>query len=163
MRQFGLSTCQYDLWKWQTFPTTASINKEQQRLASDSMSCSRALGVLRVVGGPSLHRPRAASLGIQGGLGWRATLREGQTDSSWIWDRSLGLPGKDRGWKNMDRDVRVQTTAHLGSFHMLARSRSKSFKIGFNSTWTKNLQMDKLNLEKAEELEIKLSTSGGPP
>ena len=54
----------------------------------------------------------------------------------------------------MDRDVRVQTTAHLGSFHMLAMSRSKSFKIGFNSTRTKNSQMDKLNLEKAEELEI---------
>ena len=27
---------------------------------------------------------------------------------------------------------------------------SKSFKLGFNSTWTKNFQMYKLNLEKAE-------------
>ena len=28
---------------------------------------------------------------------------------------------------------------------------SKSFKLGFNSTWTKNFQMFKLDLEKAEE------------
>ena len=45
----------------QTFPTTASVNKEQQRLASDSIACSWVLGVLQVLGGPSLHRPRAAS------------------------------------------------------------------------------------------------------
>ena len=34
---------------------------------------------------------------------------------------------------------------------MLARSSSKSFKLGFNSMWTKNFQMYKLGLEKAEE------------
>ena len=34
----------------------------------------------------------------------------------------------------------------------------KSFKLGFNSTWTKNFQVN-LGLEKAEKLEIKLSTS----
>ena len=39
---------------------------------------------------------------------------------------------------------------------MLARSFSKSSKLGFNSTWTKNFQMCKLDLEKAEESEIKL-------
>ena len=33
------------------------------------------------------------------------------------------------------------------------------FKLGFNSTWTENLQMFKLDLEKAEEPEIKLPTS----
>ena len=32
---------------------------------------------------------------------------------------------------------------------------------GFNSTWTENFQMIKLDLEKAEELEIKLPTSVG--
>ena len=37
----------------------------------------------------------------------------------------------------------VQTTTQLHSFHMLARSRSKSFKLGFNSTWTENFQMYK--------------------
>jgi len=39
---------------------------------------------------------------------------------------------------------------------MLARSWSKSFKQGFNSMWIKNFQMYKLDLEKAEEPEIKL-------
>ena len=33
------------------------------------------------------------------------------------------------------------------------------FKLGFNNTWTKNFQMFKLALEKAEEPEIKLPTS----
>ena len=37
----------------------------------------------------------------------------------------------------------------------------KSFKLGFNSMWTKNLQMYKMDLEKAEEPEIKLPTSVG--
>ena len=44
---------------------------------------------------------------------------------------------------------------------MLARSCSKSFKLGFNSTWTENFQMSKMNLEKAEEPEIKLPTPTG--
>ena len=34
-------------------------------------------------------------------------------------------------------------------------------QAGFNSTWTKNFQVYKLDLEKAEEPEIKLSTSDG--
>ena len=55
----------------------------------------------------------------------------------------------------------VQTTTQLQSFHMLARSCSKSSKLGFNSTWTENFQMYKLDLEKAEELEGKLPTSIG--
>ena len=33
----------------------------------------------------------------------------------------------------------------------------KSYKLAFNSTWTKNFQKYKLDLEKAEEPEIKLS------
>ena len=53
----------------------------------------------------------------------------------------------------------VQTTTWLHSFHMLAKSCSKSFKLGFNSTWTETLQMFKLDLKKAEEPEIKLPTS----
>ena len=44
------------------------------------------------------------------------------------------------------------------SFHMLIKLWSKSFKLGFNSMWTKNFQMFKLVLEKAEEPEIKLPT-----
>ena len=44
---------------------------------------------------------------------------------------------------------------------MLARKCSKSFNFGFNSTWAENFQMFKLDLEKAEESEIKLPTSIG--
>ena len=53
----------------------------------------------------------------------------------------------------------IQTTAQLCSFHKLARQYSKSFKLSFSGTWTKNFQMYKLDLEKAEEPEVKLSTS----
>ena len=42
---------------------------------------------------------------------------------------------------------------------MLAGLCSKSFKLGFNNMWTENSQMYKLDLEKAEEPETKLSTS----
>jgi len=44
---------------------------------------------------------------------------------------------------------------------MLAKYCSKFSKPGFNSTWTVNFQMFKLDLEKAEEPEIKLPTSAG--
>ena len=53
----------------------------------------------------------------------------------------------------------AQTTTQLHSFHMLARLCSKSFKLGFHSMWTENFQMYKLDLEKAEESEIKLPIS----
>ena len=53
----------------------------------------------------------------------------------------------------------VQTTAQLHSSHKLAKWCSKFSKPGFNSMWTVNFQMFKLDLEKAEEPEIKLPTS----
>ena len=55
----------------------------------------------------------------------------------------------------------AQTTAQLHSSHTLSKWCSKSSKPGFNSTWTVNFQMFKLDLEKAEEPEIKLPTSTG--
>ena len=55
----------------------------------------------------------------------------------------------------------VQTTTQLHSSHMLAKKFSKFSKLAFNSTWTQNLKMLKLDLEKAEEPEIKLPTSTG--
>ena len=55
----------------------------------------------------------------------------------------------------------AQTTAQLHSSHMLVKQCSKFSKPDFNSMWTMNLQMFKLNLEKAEEPEIKLPTSAG--
>ena len=54
-----------------------------------------------------------------------------------------------------------QTTAQLHSFHKLERSCIKSFKLGFNSMWTENIQMNKLDLEYAEEPETKLPISTG--
>ena len=53
----------------------------------------------------------------------------------------------------------AQTTAQLCSSHMLAKECSKFSSLSFNST--ENFQMFKLDLEKAEELEIKLPTSIG--
>ena len=55
----------------------------------------------------------------------------------------------------------AQTTAQLHSSHTLAKQWSKFSKWGFNNTWTENFQMFKLDLEKAEEPEIKLPTSFG--
>ena len=57
----------------------------------------------------------------------------------------------------------AQTTAQLHSSHTLAKVCSKSSKPNFNSTWTMNLHMFKLYLEKAEEPEITLPTSAGSP
>ena len=53
----------------------------------------------------------------------------------------------------------VQTTAQLHSSHTLPKKCSNFSKPGFNSMWIKNFQMFKLNLEKAEEPEIKLLIS----
>ena len=49
----------------------------------------------------------------------------------------------------------VQTTTQLYSSHTLAKLCSKFSKSDFNSMWTMNSQMFKLDLEKAEEPEIK--------
>ena len=55
----------------------------------------------------------------------------------------------------------VQTTAQLHSSHTVAKWCSKFSRLGFKSTWTENFQMFKLDLEKAEESEIKLPISVG--
>ena len=55
----------------------------------------------------------------------------------------------------------AQIIFQLHSFHMLAIFCSKSIKLGFSSMWTENFQMYKLDLEKAEEPDIKLPTSMG--
>ena len=55
----------------------------------------------------------------------------------------------------------IQMTAQLHSSHILAKKCSKFSKPGFNSSWTMKFQMFKLDLEKAEEPEIKLPTSVG--
>ena len=53
----------------------------------------------------------------------------------------------------------AQTITQLYSSHTLVKQCSKFSKPGFSNTWTVNFQMFKLVLEKAEEPEIKLSTS----
>ena len=55
----------------------------------------------------------------------------------------------------------AQITPQLHSSHMLAKWCSKIAKPGFNRTRTENFQIFKRDLEKAEEPEIKLSTSVG--
>ena len=49
----------------------------------------------------------------------------------------------------------------FNSFHTLEKSYSKYSNIGFSSMGTKNFQMHKLDLEEAEDPEIKLPTSAG--
>ena len=51
----------------------------------------------------------------------------------------------------------VQTTTQLHPSHTLAKECSQFSKPGFNSRWTMNFQMFKLDLEKVEESDIKLS------
>ena len=53
----------------------------------------------------------------------------------------------------------AQTTTQLHSSHRLAKQCSKFSRPGFKSIWTMKFQMFKLDLEKAEESEIKLPTS----
>ena len=55
----------------------------------------------------------------------------------------------------------VQTTTQLHSPLTLAKQCPKFSKSGFNNRWTENIQMYKLDLEMAEEPEIKLGTSTG--
>ena len=54
----------------------------------------------------------------------------------------------------------VQTTAQLHSSHTLAKQCSKFSKQGFTITCAMDFQMFKLDLEKAEEPNIKVSTDG---
>ena len=55
----------------------------------------------------------------------------------------------------------VQTMRKLHSSPMLVRLYSKSCMLSFSIMWTKNFQMSKLGLKKAEETEFKLSTFAG--
>ena len=55
----------------------------------------------------------------------------------------------------------VQTTAQLYPSHVLVKQCWKFSKPGFNSMWTVNFQVFKLDWEKAEEPEIELPTSVG--
>ena len=56
---------------------------------------------------------------------------------------------------------KVQTTAQLHSSHTLSKECSKLSNPGLSSPWAVNLQIFKLDLEKADEPEIKLPTPTG--
>ena len=77
-------------------------------------------------------------------------------DSRTLWKRSVFIPIPKKG-----NATECPNSAQLCSFHMLARLCSKSFKLGFSSIWTENLQMYKLGMEETEEPEIKLPTLVG--
>ena len=55
----------------------------------------------------------------------------------------------------------AQTTTQLHSSHTLAKQCSKFSNPGFNSKWTVNYLVFKLDFERAEEPETKLPTSAG--
>ena len=55
----------------------------------------------------------------------------------------------------------AQATAQLHSSHILVKECSKFSKPGFSNTWTVNFHEFNLDLEKAEEPEIKLPISTG--
>ena len=55
----------------------------------------------------------------------------------------------------------AQTSTQLHPSHTLVKWCSTFSKPGFSSTWIENFQMFKLDLEKAEEPEIKLPSSTG--
>ena len=72
------------------------------------------------------------------------------------WKRSVFIPIPKKG-----NPKSAQITTQLHSSYMLVKSCSKFSKPSFSNTWTMNLQMFKLVLEKAEEPEIKLPISAG--
>ena len=71
------------------------------------------------------------------------------------WKRSVFIPFPKKG-----NAKNVEKLLYAPSSHA-SRVMLKTFKLGFSSTWTKNFQMYKLDLEKAEEPEIKFPTSAG--
>ena len=54
----------------------------------------------------------------------------------------------------------TQTTTQLHSSHTLAKQCSKFSKPGFNSMWTVNFQIFKLDLEKEQKLRVPLILRG---
>ena len=72
------------------------------------------------------------------------------------WKRSVFIPIPKKGnAKECSNYHTIAFISHTGKVIL------KFSKPGFNSTWTMNFQMFKLDLEKAEEPEIKFPTSTG--
>ena len=72
------------------------------------------------------------------------------------WKRSVFIPIPKKGnAKECPSDHTIALISHDSKVML------KSFKPGFSSFWTEKFQIYKLDLEKAEESEIKLPTSAG--
>ena len=72
------------------------------------------------------------------------------------WKRSVFIPIlKKSNAKECSNYHTVMLISHASKVML------KSFKLGFNSIWTENFQMYKLDFEKTEEPEIKLPISAG--
>ena len=73
------------------------------------------------------------------------------------WKRSVFIPIPKKGnAKESSNYCTIALISHAGKVMLKI-----AFELGFNSTWTVNFQMFKLDSKKAEEPEIKLPTSTG--
>ena len=78
------------------------------------------------------------------------------------WKKSVFIPIPKKGnAKECSNYCTIALTSHTSKV-MQIYFISKFSKPGFNSTWTVNAHMFKLDLEKTQEPEIKLPTSTGP-
>ena len=74
------------------------------------------------------------------------------------WERSVFIPIPKKG------NAKECSNYHSNHAHFTCKhdnTQDNTHKLGFSSLWTKNFQMYKLDLEMAEEWEIKLPTSVG--
>ena len=72
------------------------------------------------------------------------------------WKRSVSIPIPKKG--------NAKECSNYHTIVFISRDTKvmlKNLQIGFNHSWTKNFQMFKVDLEKAEEPKIKLPTSTG--
>ena len=74
-----------------------------------------------------------------------------QWPQNWKWSDFIPIPKKGI----------AKECSNYHTIALISHASSKFSKPGFNSMWTMNFQMFKLNLEKEEEPEIKLPTSVG--
>ena len=69
------------------------------------------------------------------------------------WKRSVFIPNPKKG--------NAKECSNYCTIALISHASKVMLKLGFNSMWTENFQTYKLDLEKAEEPEIKLPTSTG--
>ena len=78
------------------------------------------------------------------------------------WKRSVFIPVPKKGSaKECSNYCTIALILHASKVMLKILQANNYWILQFNSTWTVNFQMFKLNIEKAEEPEIKLPTSIG--